>query len=468
MLMAHIVLITSEMAGRINVTCELARRLEAAGHAATIASPADIGERVAALGATYVPLAARAESTAAATNPETPSPHPLARFVALTKRLADMRSAPTRREAAVDALDPEGCLTAAMQPRPDLFLVDIELPVHIMAAYSSGVPTALWTTMLSLWKRPGLPPLGSSIIAGRGWQGGRLGLELAWLRFRTWKWLRIQRLRITRLGTDQISVLRRVAERLGFPFRATTDLWQWLIPCVYPPLPTLSFNAFSLEFPHEPHPSFRYVGPMLNPDRHKPVGVAEEAYRGRLDEILRRRRTDAQRRLIYCSFGAWHKGNDLDLIGRVVSAAASRPEWELVIGLGGRLEPNDLGDLPANVHAFRWAPQMEILRHADAAVHHAGISSLNECIAFGVPMVVYPFAFLDQPGNAARVAYHGLGEVGDRSRDSAELIQQRLDRVLGDSKATDRLAALRDHQRAYEHDNVAIAVIAGLLSGPTS
>ncbi len=204
--------------------------------------------------------------------------------------------------------------------------------MHVIAAASTRIPIALWTSMLSVWKRPGLPPLHSPIIPGKGWSGSRIGIEWAWLKFRAGKWVAIQRNRLQRRGTDRISVLRSLSERVGFPFDQEAVRFDWLVPFTFRSLPVLSFNALELEFPHQPHPSCRYVGPVLALDRPTPAWSAASAKR--LGELFAAREADGRRSLIYCSFGAWHKGDDLDFLRRVVDAVSRHPD--LGSGRGSR------------------------------------------------------------------------------------------------------------------------------------
>ena len=455
--MGHVVIITSEMAGRVNVSCELARRLEAAGHRATVASPADIAEQVRAQGLDSVHISG-AMATASAEKPR----QQLGlgqRILGLIGRLANPAAIRRRRSAKIDALDPEGFRRRLLELEPDLVLIDVELTMQIMSAATTEVPVLTWTTMLALWKRPGLPPLGSAIVVDSGVAGSRMGIEFAWLRFRTWKWLRNQRHRITRLGEDQLSVLSGVAGRVGFPFRKGTARYQWLVPVVFTRLPLLVFNAWPLEYPHDKPARTHYVGPVLNPQRRLISSPEQQAISIRLEELYERRSRRVSQALIYCSFGAWHKGDDGSFFRNIVDAVRPHPEWDVVIGLGGRLDCSALGDIPSNVHVFSWAPQMEVLSHADLAVHHAGISSVNESIVSGVPMVLYPFDFLDQPGNAARVAYHSMGVVGDRDRDHADDIKRRIETVLNESGYREKVQLMRERFENSMHGDPAIQAI---------
>lgn len=425
--MAAIVIVTSEIAGRVQVSFELAKRLTAAGHTVKVASPDDISDRAAKLGGEFLTLGPGRTEVAQSSTPAAGG-----RLTALVKRLAAVRSAKGQRAAKVDALGLDAISDQLAHLEPDLMLVDIELPTVVMASAGAGHPTAVWTTMMSIIKLPSVPPLGSDIVPGVGVRGSRVGIEIEWLRFRVGKWVKATRQRITRTGLDQLSVMREVARRTGFPLE-DTDRFQWLVPFVYPSLPTLTFTAAAFEFPSPAPGTVRYVGPVIDQGRD-----ADSS----LDAIYEKRRSDPDRRLVYCGFGAWHKGDDRTFIRQVVAIGERRPEWDLVIGLGSRIDPADLGAVPDNVHLLPWAPQMQILQHADAAVHHGGISSVNECILNGVPMVLYPFDFLDQPGNAARVVFHGLGVTGSRDDTSAG-IEARIETVLAGAGFRDAAAAMQ-------------------------
>ncbi|MBV7332993.1 hypothetical protein KFU94_33145 [Chloroflexi bacterium TSY] len=61
----------------------------------------------------------------------------------------------------------------------------------------------------------------------------------------------------------------------------------------------------------------------------------------------------------------------------------------LLLSTGPQVSTDDLGTLPPNVKAFSSVPQLDVLRHADLMLCHGGITTINECIFFGVPMIVY-------------------------------------------------------------------------------
>ncbi len=420
--MARIVLITSDTAGRVAIVSELANRLEAIGHTAKIYSPRDIGALAERHGRQYTHLQSGATAADAA---------------AVTRQLETMD--------------------------PDLILCDIELAFEVIAAHATGARLALWTSLFSVWKRPGLPPLHRDIVPGAGLRGTRAGIEWAWLRYRTGRSLGRLRRRVQSRGNDRISRLRSVAEATGFPFDTEAMLHEWLVPFAYRTLPILVFNTTALEFPHDHHPTTRYTGPILSPipssDELGETGL-------RLADLYERRPRSASAALVYCAFGAWHRDDDRPFLRRILAAAVSRPDWDFVVGLGDRVDPASLGEVPPNVHLFPWAPQRQVLGHADIAIHHGGVTSVNECADAGVPMLIYPFDFLDQKGNAARVAFHGLGLAGDRSRDSAAAILEKLDRLRSDESYRTNAARVGSIISEEQHSNRAIDAIVALLETP--
>jgi zeaxanthin glucosyltransferase len=463
--MTTIVIITSGIASIRNANFELARRLVAAGHHVTYASPDPIHDAAAAQGLPFVQLR-KAHQTI-----DSPQPRGLAKILGW---LAKWRTVQARREQEIAALGVHDFAETTRTLAPDLFLVDVELHEYVIAAAASAVPVALLSTWIALDKRPNLPPLHRGIVPGQGWSGSRLGIEWAWLRYRAWKRCQLALQWLRAAGASPAAVLRRYADQCGFPFRAQVDFDQWLLPFSYRTLPVLCLNAYELDLPHQPHSHYHYVGPMIQlerPERAADRLEADDA--AKLDALLARHAAPHHGRpLVYCAFGAFFKGDDRDFVRRVVAAVSACAEWDVVIGLGGRLDAGELGRLPAHVHVFPWVPQLRVLERARCAVIHGGISTINECIHFGVPMLAYPFKqTTDQMGNAARIAYHRLGIVADRDADAPERIRDRITRILEDETFRAGVLRLRAHATRYAEEQRAEALVATLTrvgAGKTS
>lgn len=75
----------------------------------------------------------------------------------------------------------------------------------------------------------------------------------------------------------------------------------------------------------------------------------------------------------------------------------------------GKVSPDILGEMPANIYAYSFVPQIEVLSHADVFLTHCGMNSINEALCFGVPMVAMPF-INDQVTNANQLIELGLAK----------------------------------------------------------
>jgi MGT family glycosyltransferase len=102
---------------------------------------------------------------------------------------------------------------------------------------------------------------------------------------------------------------------------------------------------------------------------------------------------------------------------------------QLVIALGGGCAPDDLPFLPGDPLMLGFAPQLELLRRASLTITHAGMNTVLESLAEGVPMVAIPIAN-DQPGMGARLAWSGSGAVVPLKRLSVPRLRAAIERVL--------------------------------------
>ena len=449
--MSHIVIIPFDTVGKLNTVLELSQRLQKARH------------RVSIVGASGFRKAAEAKGfpffTAGDSVPR-PKQH-----IKKTNLLRFFQVPEKKIDAAIDDLGMQGFTELLAELAPDLILIDVEQHKYIISAVPTGIPVALLSTFVSLFKHPALPPPHLGVVPGIGLKGTRLGIELLWLRFRLWKLLRRLLSRVMNSGLDLLSVLRYQARRTGFDFRTEVDLNQWLIPIVYPNLPVLVFIAREFDFPHKPMPHYHHVGALINLNRQEVVRTDDSDSDEHLNELIAQHQNAPKpRKLIYCGFGAFFKGNDTRFWLQLARSLDDNTGWDVIFGLGGRLDPSTLGELASNIHAFKWVPQVRVLGFADCAIIHGGISSINECIVSGVPMVVFPFDVTDQQGNAARVAYHKVGIIGNRHHDDSNAIRNHVKTILDDTSYLFRVQQMREHFDRHLRDNTAVNTVEALLA----
>jgi hypothetical protein len=418
-------------------------------------SHADIGEVVAANGFPFVRLQedAHIREEAMAESRRNPA-----------RWLASMRAA-RARSAGIDEIER---VIGAMDP--DLLIHDIETHYAIIATASLRIPTILTMNWFSIFNRPDLPPPGSKIIPGRGqgtaraarseWRTVRMRGLMARVRHKAGKGGIGDLLRPIGYGTYHYADLKAVAKARGYSLRDHTDRGQWLRPHTYTRYPIICFNAVEMELPHIPSPTLHYVGPMVDLEREEP-GLAGEA-RTRWEAVKGRAESErAGRPLVYCSLGSYW--TDMKFLRMIVDTFTRRPEWDLILGLGKQARSADFGVLPDNVTILEWAPQLEVLALADVAINHAGVTSVNECITLGVPIIAYSPSLTDQDGVAARIVFHGLGLAAEWDTANPTELERNIERVLEDDSFRANVQAMGAVFRRYETDHVAERTIERIL-----
>jgi UDP:flavonoid glycosyltransferase YjiC (YdhE family) len=437
--MASILIITSHLVGRRRAAAELGRRLAAAGHDIAFAGPEVNREAADAAGLPFAQL-----------------PHfalggpPAAPARGLTAQLPAARRA--RVTAGIAALDMAPVRALLAGARPDLVLIDFELHPHLITALGMGLRVALFTSMFI--GPPGLraPPLHVGIVPGTGGRGSRARVAADWAGL--WAQQSVRRVadRLRTGGGDFRAVLRAYARAEGVDLRRETTGWRWQIPFAWHRLPLMVLQARELDLPAPPSPLIRHLGPMVprpvRPADGDAVAIAEAA-RARGSPV------------VYLGFGtvAPPRGG---LVQRLWEAARLLGDWTFVQSAGGLPRAALPPDPPPNVHVVDWVPQPKLLRFVTAAVIHAGVNSVGDCVEAGVPMLCTPFG-KDQPGNAARVAYHGLGLIAGAD-DPPSRMAAELARVASERGFRDRLTSMRAAVSRYAGEGVPEAEVAALLA----
>jgi MGT family glycosyltransferase len=92
--------------------------------------------------------------------------------------------------------------------------------------------------------------------------------------------------------------------------------------------------------------------------------------------------------VIYVSLGTLFNRN-VAFYRACVEAFADGPE-QVVVSTGSTAAVAELGQLPANIIAAAYVPQLAVLQRAAAFVTHGGMNSVSESLSCAVPMVVVP------------------------------------------------------------------------------
>lgn len=218
-----------------------------------------------------------------------------------------------------------------------------------------------------------------------------------------------------------IEGLKRIGSFLA-PVREVAKAWaeknglqiDWNDPsATLSKLAVITQTPREFDFTGSPWPAdFHYAGPFHDNKGRAPIPFPWEKLTGEP--------------IIYASMGTLVNGLEY-VYCAIIEAVETLPSSQLVLSIGKNISVDDLGTLPSNAIVVPSAPQIDLLKRAALCITHAGANTALEALAQGVPMVAIPIGF-DQPGVAARIAHHGVGEfveIGDLTVDRlSELIQK--------------------------------------------
>lgn len=167
------------------------------------------------------------------------------------------------------------------------------------------------------------------------------------------------------------------------------------------------------------------------------------------------------RPLIYASLGTLQNGQEG--IFRSIAKACAGLDAQLLISLGGGLDPARLGRLAGDPLVVHFAPQLEILKRAALVITHAGLNTVLESLTEGVPMVAIPIGN-DQPGVAARLKARGAGVVVSRRRLNAARLRRAVKLVLHDERYRQAARGLQESMRLVDGPSRAADLIEQALN----
>jgi len=355
--------------GHINPMTALARRLEQRGHKVVLFGIADCESRIRAAGINFHQIGA--------------SDYPPGTLGRLDQRLGELHGLATFRFTVQRVRD-----TARMVLRDGPAAVLAESCDALLCDEADMGSTVAEYLRLPFISVAFFPPL---IQDDRipafcfGWQSGtgvltrlrnRLGFRL-----------------LSRVAAPIYAVVNKQRTAWGLsPLERSTDALSQLAQITQLP------RALEFDIPGLPS-NLHYTGPFVDTQQRPPVDFPWHL----LDH----------RPLVYASLGTLQNG--AEEIFRTIAEACAPLNCQLVISLGGGLDPDRLPNLPGSPIVVRYAPQLELLKRAAVCITHAGLNTVLESLAEGIPLVALPLGN-DQPGVAARVHARGAGLVIPRSR----------------------------------------------------
>lgn len=402
--------------GHINPMTALARALERRGHQVVIYGIADTEERVRAAGIEFYQIGGE--------------DYPLGTLRRLDEHLGTLKGLATfkftvervRNTARMVLRDGPA---AVRRTGVDALLVD-EADMGGTVAEHCGLPFVSISMFPPLIQDDRIPPFCFGWPAGEAW----------WRRLRNRLGFRL----LSRVATPIYKVVNAQRKAWGLkPLKRAVDALS--------PLAQITQLPEALEFEVPDRPSIlHYAGPFVDARQRPAVAFPWD----RLDE----------RPLVYASLGTMQNGSEA--IFRAIAAGCAELPVQLVISLGGGLEPSRLGALPGDPVVVKYAPQLEIVKRAAVVITHGGLNTVLESLAEGVPLVAIPLGN-DQPGVAARVAGRGAGVVVPRRKLNAGRVREAVGLVLRDRSYREAAGRVRDAIARVDPLERAAGIIEGAL-----
>ena len=373
--------------GHINPMTALARRLEQRGHKLVIFGIADCESRVRAAGIRFHQIGA--------------SDYPPGTLAALDQRLGELHGLATFR-FTVDRVKNTARMvlrdgpSAVLAERCDALLCD-------EADMGSTVAEHLRLPFVSVAFFPPLIQDDRIPAFCFPWQPG----TSAFTRLRNRLGFRL----LSRFAAPIYAVVNQQRIAWGLPpLNGATDALSPLAQITQLPR-ALEFDIGGLP------PNLYYTGPFVDAHQRPPIDFPWDELDGRP--------------LVYASLGTLQNGAETTF--RTIAEACAPLDCQLVISLGGGLSPDRLPNLPGSPIVVGYAPQLELLKRATVCITHAGLNTVLESLAEGVPLVALPLGN-DQPGVAARLHARGAGLVVSRSGLSVSRLRAAVRAALTDGR----------------------------------
>ncbi len=429
--MQHIAVITSGLVGITNASFKLVSKLKEEGYRVTYLCPIDIKDKVEAQGIDYIQL------------PEINFGFSFLKPEGFLYHITHLKTQYYKGKKELNIYNYQKILDNL---KPDIALIDEELHELIFSSIKLNIPVKLISQFFSSRMRYNLPPIRSSIIPKKGIKGSSLGILFAWLFLKLKIYGRVF-LNKTMLKSSRGSVLKKYAKDIGLRGKS---LIRRNFPSVFihRDLPILSMTLLELEFPHLKPKNISYIGPMVLENKTTDLEIPHAL------RTIVESKTTLNKKLIYCSLTSMAETGDINFIEKVIDAVKSEKNWILIISLGGKINTNTFKNMPNNVHVFKWIPQLYLLSKTDCSINHGGIHTINECINNKVPMLIYSGKKYDQNGNAARIAYHGLGFMGDKDIDHPEVIRSKIKTILNNDVILSKMKVIYDVHKKHDSKKI--------------
>ena len=354
---------------------------------------------------------------------------------------------------------------------PDLILLDAFQIGKAVYYHKFNLKLITFQSMVATNEDSFAPPFRYSFVPSESILSD-LYVKFLWKKRILWKNLRIHFYRLWHFKQGYIEQLRKTAQQTGFPFDKEFDINHYVgYGFSFRSIPELILSPPEFDFRRKFKPNQYLVGPIMHYQRDS--NHSDSRCLKVLDTINSvKANSNNKIAFIYCSLGT-NTFKELELVNKffqkIRHLCFTNKDICVMLSVGKHYDTNLLGNIPTNLFVFTTVPQMEILKHCDIMITHGGMNTLTECIINEIPMLVFPLVKIwDQPGNAARVVYHGLGLKGTIKGDSVTRIQSKINDILNNYQLfKDKLSLMHGRFNLDYKKEYAVSIIEKQLKPKT-
>lgn len=432
--MPTIVFMPYHWAADMNVTFALARKLRQRGHDIYYLTIPDTRDRIQAQGFDWLPAFAdvfpegELERQSAAES---------------QGKVFGAAEFKARLRGMCELLRKDEIRRATRGINPDLLLVSSGMPWLGIGATKTGIPVLQFSSSLISVEDWSVPPFRTNLIP-RDSLFSKISIAAAWEKL-------FWRRRFRNQAWSIAGELKQLARDCNFPatkidFRVET--WPRLL------LPELVFCPKEFDFPRSRTPEGAFfVEPSIDQERK--------------DCDFQWSWLQQDKPLVLCALGSLLTTKAAPQAAKFfqmfLDAIGQRPYLQAVVVIGPYLQARNF-NCPSNALLATHVPQLELLKRCALMVGHGGLSSVKECILMGVPMLLVPMSY-DEPGNAARVVYHGLGLQLDLKEVSPSTLGSRIDTLLAGESYRNNVKQMSQKFAELEQSSPACGIIEQALAG---
>ena len=319
------------------------------------------------------------------------------------------------------------------QQRPHCIYIESHLGYYYVFLKRFGISVELVQTKLSVRQYDGIPPMTCDTVFKDSLLY-RCWANLLWWRYQAAKRTKGLFTKVAYLGKDDAYFLERIARQNKLDPKKLFN---------YANISYLGMNEVSTQIlcPNVLEYSWQKLLPR---ERHIWYNIGENK-RSTWPFWEELKAIKQNYRIVFCSLGTLETIDfqaAIVFLRKVIEVHKNLPDVFLIISagtLGQKLKASN-----STLRVYEWVPQKELLPHCDLMITHGGLNSIKECVLAEVPMLVYPLNLkIDQPGNAARVVYHGLGLKGNLRNETPQVLKAKIENLLNNSAYRTKISQIK-------------------------